>query len=64
MLTDRKEREDYMMLFREQEADTDAHRYEGQRILLRFSNRTGGRDRCSQYKIQRRLLDVFYRTGG
>ncbi len=42
MLTDRKERDDYMMLFREQEADTDAHRQEGKGRLYAVLNRTRG----------------------
>ncbi len=29
MITDMKDREDYMMLLTEQEAETDAHRQEG-----------------------------------
>ncbi len=33
MLRDMKDREDYMMFLTEQQADTDAHRQEGQRIL-------------------------------
>jgi hypothetical protein len=42
MLTDRKVREDYMMLLTEQEAETDAHKWEGQRRLHDAFNRTRG----------------------
>ncbi len=48
MLTDRKVREDYMMLLTELEADMDAHRQEGQRRLHDAFNRTGGWEGCSQ----------------
>ncbi len=42
MLTDRKDREDYMMLLTEHEADTDAEKQERQRILHDAFYRTGG----------------------
>jgi hypothetical protein len=42
MLTNRKDREGYMMLLTEQEADTDAHRYKIQRDYMMVFNRTGG----------------------
>jgi hypothetical protein len=48
MLTNRKDREDYMMLLTEREAETDAHRYERQRRLHDTFNRTGGWDWCWQ----------------
>jgi hypothetical protein len=42
MLTDMKDREDYLMLLTEQEAETDTHRYERQRRLHDAYYRTGG----------------------
>ncbi len=42
MLTDRKDKEDYMLLLTEQEAETGANRFEIQIVLHDDFYRTGG----------------------
>ncbi len=64
MLTDRKEREDYMMLLREQEADTDAHRQEGRENYMILLTEQEAYTEAEKQERQIILHDDFYITGG